>query len=61
MTNSEDPLSNDTAIYIFSLYWICETFTTVGYGDYAGGNNREFLITIVFEFIGFGYNAILIS
>jgi len=37
------------------------TLTTVGYGDYAGGTTREYLITLVFEFTGFCYNAVLIS
>ena len=35
--------------------------TTVGYGDYAGGNTREYLVTLGFEFVGFCYNAVLIS
>ena len=52
---------SDGAVYIFSYYWIFETFTTVGYGDYSGGNSREYTVTILFEFIGFCYNAVLIS
>lgn len=35
--------------------------TTVGYGDYAGGTNTEYVFTMLFEFIGFCYNAVLIS
>jgi len=54
-------LKDDFATYVFSMYWIFETFTTVGYGDYTGGNNREYLVTMLFEFIGFCYNAVLIS
>ena len=56
-----DPLKSDGAMYIFALYWIFETFTTVGYGDYAGGISREFIVTMFFQFIGFCFNAILIS
>ncbi len=37
------------------------TLTTVGYGDYAGGTSREYLVSLLFEFVGFCYNAILIS
>jgi len=37
------------------------TLTTVGYGDYAGGTSREYLVTLMFEFTGFCYNAILIT
>ena len=25
-------------IYIFSLYWVVTVLTTVGYGDFSGGN-----------------------
>jgi len=47
--------------YLFSLYWVFETFTTVGYGDYTPGTTAEYGITILFEFIGFCYNAVLIT
>ena len=48
-------------MYVFSLYWTFTTLTTVGYGDYYGSTSREYLVTLAFEFIGFCYNAILIS
>ena len=43
-----DPLKSNLAMYIFALYWIFETFTTVGYGDYAGGMTREYVVTMFF-------------
>ena len=49
------------SLYVFSLYWVFTTLTTVGYGDYAGGTTTEYLVTLVFEFVGFCYNAVLIS
>ena len=52
---------SDFALYVFSLYWTFTTLTTVGYGDYYGSTTREYLVTLCFEFIGFCYNAILIS
>ena len=55
------PFKSNAATYIFSIYWTFTTLTTVGYGDYAGGTSREFLVTLVFEFVGFCYNAVLIS
>lgn len=61
MTDKQEELSSEYATYVFALYWIFETFTTVGYGDYAGGNSTEYLYTLLFEFIGFCYNAVLIS
>ena len=54
-------LPSPAAAYVFSLYWVFETFTTVGYGDYTGGTSVEYGLTLVFEFIGFCYNAVLIS
>ena len=52
---------SNTALYAFALYWVFTTLTTVGYGDYAGGNTKEYLVTLGFEFLGFCYNAVLIS
>ena len=54
-------LTSNWATYVFSLYWTFTTLTTVGYGDYAGGTSREYLVTLVFEFVGFVYNAVLIT
>ena len=48
-------------LYVFSLYWVFTTLTTVGYGDYAGGTTAEYLVTLAYEFVGFCYNAVLIS
>jgi len=38
-------------LYIFAVYWILETITTVGYGDYTGGTRNEYLFTMVLEVI----------
>lgn len=54
-------IKDNTALYIFSLYWVFTTLTTVGYGDYAGGTTAEYGVTLAFEFVGFCYNAVLIS
>ena len=52
---------DNASLYVFAYYWVFTTLTTVGYGDYAGGTTSEYLVTLVFEFIGFCYNAVLIS
>ena len=39
-------------LYIFSIYWVCETITTVGYGDYTGGTTLELEYSIFLEFFG---------
>ena len=45
--------------YIFSIYWIFTTITTVGYGDFAGVNQIEWMFTIVLEFLGLAFVAIV--
>ena len=39
-------------IYVFCLYWILTTITTVGYGDFTGINEREWLFSLLLEFFG---------
>ena len=46
-------------IYIFSIYWVFTVITTVGYGDFAGGNETEWLFTILLEFLGLAFVAIV--
>jgi hypothetical protein len=41
--------NNSRQIYIFAVYWILETLTTVGYGDYTGNCRNEYLFTMVLE------------
>ena len=40
------------SVYLFSLYYMFEVITTVGYGDYAGHTTNEFLFIMGVEFIG---------
>ena len=41
------------------MYWIFTLFTTVGYGDFYGRKNVEYLVTILFEFFGIVVFSIL--
>ena len=45
---------------MFTYYWIFETFTTVGYGDYAGSSSYEFLFSLLLEFAGLIINSVLL-
>lgn len=36
-------------IYVFAVYWILQTLTTVGYGDYYGNTRDEYLYSMVVE------------
>ena len=46
-------------LYFFSVYWVCTVVTTVGYGDFYGRKNVEYLVTILFEFFGIVVFSIL--
>ena len=46
-------------IYIFSFYWIMETISTVGYGDYTGGTRAEYLFSLLVEFSGMTLCSVL--
>ena len=54
-------IDDNLSAYVFSVYWSFTVMTTVGYGDYSGGTTREYMVSILFEFVGFCFNAILIS
>lgn len=40
---------DSTSIYIIALYYILQTITTVGYGDYTGSTRNEYLFAMVLE------------
>jgi hypothetical protein len=46
-------------IYIFAFYWIMETISTVGYGDYSGGTRAEYLFSLTVEFSGMTLCSVL--
>jgi len=52
--------SNHTQ-YIFAFYWIFEVITTVGYGDYSGKTNQEYIFSIALEFIGLTFFSFLMG
>jgi len=38
-----------TSIYIFSVYFILQTLTTVGYGDHTGSTKYEYIFCMILE------------
>jgi hypothetical protein len=47
--------------YITSFYWVVTTLTTVGYGDYKGFTNNEYIFTYIVEFIGILFFSIMMG
>lgn len=41
------------------MYWMFTVTSTVGYGDFTGGTNGEYLVTIFIEFVGMICFAVL--
>jgi hypothetical protein len=48
-------------LYILGFYWTFETFTTVGYGDYAPLTTESFIFVIFLEFISLSFFSILMN
>ena len=47
--------------YIASLYWVFETFSTVGYGDISPTRQAEYLFTFLLQCIGMFFFAMFVS
>jgi hypothetical protein len=49
------------AVYIRGVYFIITTLTTVGYGDFKGFTNNEYVFQMAVEFIGIGFFSFLMG
>lgn len=50
-----------TQVYIRASYFIITTLTTVGYGDFRGFTNNEYIFQMAVEFIGIGFFSFLMG
>lgn len=48
-------------VYIYSVYWACQTLTTVGYGEFGAYNTYEILLTIAWMVFGAMFYSILVG
>lgn len=54
-----DDNKSRTTVYCFAIYWILTTMTTVGYGDYTGSTNVEYLFSMALQFTGVCFSALM--
>lgn len=52
MNNEQFQSYDDFKLMTFVYYWMFELYSTVGYGDFAGGTKYEYSFTLLLEFIG---------
>ena len=54
-------ITNPMNLYIAAIYYVMTTFATVGYGDFTGNTNLEYMFTMVIEFLGIGFFGYVIG
>ena len=54
-------IGDETTIFITSVYWVITTLTTVGYGDYKGFTQQEYIFQMIVEFLGIGLFSFLMG
>jgi hypothetical protein len=47
--------------HIFAYYWVFEVVSTVGYGEFSGSTNSEMWFTLIIEFMGVVFVAMLLG
>lgn len=57
----DSPEFNQFSKYIFAFYWIFTVITTVGYGDFSGRTNNEYIFSIILEFFGLSFFSFLMG
>ena len=45
--------------YVESLYWALQVLTTIGYGDFGAGTTSEYILNLVWMFLGVAYYQVV--
>ena len=52
---------DNLTLYVASIYYVMTTFATVGYGDFTGSTNQEYIFTMITQFLGIGFFGYVIG
>jgi len=54
-------IEDNYTVLVTSIYWVITTLTTVGYGDFKGFSNEEYIFQMIVEFLGIGLFSFLMG
>ena len=46
-------------VYFESLYWALQVLTTIGYGDFGAGTKTEYILNLIWMFIGVAFYQVV--
>ena len=45
--------------YLESTYWALQVLTTIGYGDFGAGTTSEYVLNLIWMFVGVAYYQVV--